>query len=205
MEKQQRSVADVTRLAILDAAKRLFLEKGFDSASINGIATEACVNKTLIFHHYQDKATLWQFVKASIIENCMKPPKYDTSCARRYFQSILDYRFTLYSRNPELARLVAWQQVSHDHELLIGNDYSSPNHWLKDIKALQKSGKIKKETDAKLIMLFIIYSSHAPFMQALIALNKKQIEAYKNIILKSCITQFATDGDNNDDQSALDQ
>jgi AcrR family transcriptional regulator len=191
MEKQNRSVADDTRLKILNAAKTVFLEKGFDGASINGIAMLAGVNKTLIFHHYQDKAALWKFVKESIIENSVKPPKYDTSSARVYFQSILDYRFDLYASNPELARLVAWQQVSNAHEVLIGNDFASPNHWLKDIKALQKSGKIRVDIDAKLIMLFIIYSSHAPFMQNMIVFNKKQQAVYKNIILESCVTQFA--------------
>jgi AcrR family transcriptional regulator len=190
MEKQQRINADQTRFAILKAARRLFLKKGFDGTSINGIATEARVNKTLIFHHYQDKATLWRKVKEHIIENTVKSPKYDTTSATRYFESILDYRFTVYASNPELARLIAWQQVSDDHELLIGTDYASPNHWLKDIKAMQKSGKLKKEIDAKLIMLFIIYSSHAPFMQDTIVLNKADLQIYKNIILKSCLMQF---------------
>lgn len=193
MKKQQRMVADETRLKILDAAKTLFLEKGYDGASINGIAELAKVNKTLIFHHYQDKAALWKKVKENIIEKCVTPPQYNTSSASAYFKSILDYRFDLYTNHPELVRLVAWQQVSHEHELLIGNDYASPNHWLKDMKALQKSGKLKKEIDAKLIMLFIIYSSHAPFMQNVISMNKNQREIYKNIILESCMVQFATD------------
>lgn len=191
MEKQQRNVADETRLKILDAAKTLFLEKGFDGASINSIAKLATVNKTLIFHHYQDKTALWKKVKENIIENSVTPPNYDTSSVRAYFQSVLDYRFDLYSNHPELARLVAWQQVSNEHELLIGNDFVSPNHWLKDIKALQKSGKLKKETDPKLIMLFIIYSSHAPFMQNTITFNQRKLSEYKNIILESCVTQFS--------------
>lgn len=193
METPQRAAADVTRLNILNAAKTLFLEKGYDGTSISGIATLAGVNKTLIFHHYQDKATLWRFVKENIIENSVKKPKYNTTSANAYFESVLNYRFDLYAKNPELARLVAWQQVSNDHESLVGNDYASPNHWLADIKMLQKSGKIRAEIDAKLIMLFIIYSSHAPFMQNVISFNKKQQETYKNIILESCITQFVSD------------
>src|SRR3990167_10986471 len=110
MEKQQRTVADETRLNILNAAKTLFLEKGYDGASINNIAKLAGVNKTLIFHHYQDKATLWRFVKESIIEDSATLPKYNTTSPRAYFSSILNYRFDLYANNPELARLVAWQQ-----------------------------------------------------------------------------------------------
>ena len=193
METPQRAVADATRLNILNAAKNFFLKKGYDGASINGIATLAGVNKTLIFHHYQDKATLWRFVKESIIENSVTKPKYNTTSPRAYFTSILNYRFDLYANNPELSRLVAWQQVSHEHDILIGNDYASPNHWLADIKALQKLGKLRKEIDAKHIMLFIIYSSYAPFMQNVISLNKKQQESYKNIILEACMTQFAAD------------
>ncbi|MCX7124173.1 MAG: TetR/AcrR family transcriptional regulator, partial [Gammaproteobacteria bacterium] len=77
METPQRAVADATRLNILNAAKTLFLENGYDGASINSIATLAGVNKALIFHHYNDKATLWRCVKESIIENSMKTPKYD--------------------------------------------------------------------------------------------------------------------------------
>ena len=193
METPQRAVADATRLNILNAAKTLFLEKGYDGASINSIATLAGVNKTLIFHHYQDKANLWRKVKESIVENSVKKPTYNTTSSRAYFTSVLNSRFDLYANNPGLVRLVAWQQVSNEHELLIGNDYVSPNHWLTDIKALQKLGKLRKEIDAKLIMLFIIYSSYAPFMQNVIPFNKKQQETYKNIILESCITQFSTD------------
>ena len=193
MNKQRRTVADDTRANILNAAKSLFLEKGYDSASISAIAELADVNKTLIFHHYVDKATLWRKVKENIIEDNVTRPQYDTSSSRAYFESVLDYRFNLYSTNHELARLVAWQQVSNEHDSLIGNDYASPNHWLKDIKILQKSGKIRADREAKLIMLFIVYSSHAPFMQNVISFNKKQKEAYKNIILESCVVQFSSD------------
>jgi len=192
MKKQQRSVAETTRSRIIIAAKSLFLEKGFDGTAISKIATLAGVNKTLIFHHFEDKANLWRKVKESIIENIAAPPKYDMTSAHTYFDSILNDRFELYASHPEFARLIAWQQVSHDHELLIGNDYASPNHWIKDIKALQKAGEIRKEIDAKLIMLFIIYSSYAPFMQETILLNKTQREKYKNIILDSCVNQFTT-------------
>lgn len=190
MEKKQRTIADETRIRIIEAAKTLFLEKGFDGVSINAIAQLAGVNKTLIFHHYQDKVTLWCMVKEAIIENNIDAPEYDLSSAKAYFSSVLAYRFALYENNPELAKLIAWQQVTPDHALLIGQHSASPNHWLKDIKTMQKNGKLKKEIEAKLIMLFIIYSSHAPFLQNTISLSKSQREEYKNIILKACLTQF---------------
>lgn len=191
MTKQQRTVADETRLKILEAAKLSFLEKGYDGTSINGIAKLAEVNKTLIFHHFDDKANLWRKVKETIIESVISKPAYDMTSARTYFESVLTYRFNLYTINPELARLIAWQQISDEHDALIGNDYASPTHWLKDIKSLQKQGQLKKDIDAKLIMLFVIYSSHAPFMQNIYPLTQKQKETYKNIIVESCLSQFS--------------
>lgn len=195
MDKVQRPVADETRDKILSAAKTLFLEKGFDGASMPKIAQLAGVNKTLIFHHFKDKGNLWRRVKAHIIENAAPAPQYDLSSAEAYFKSILDYRFKVYASNPDLARLICWQQISDEHEALIGNDNGSPNEWLVDIQQLQSRGLLRADIDAKLIMLFIIYSSHAPFVQNIIRLNQQQIKAYKNIIVESCMTQFVVSGD----------
>jgi len=198
MQKSQRPSADTTRNKIIASAKELFLEKGFDGVSINSIAKLAQVNKTLIFHHYQDKINLWQAVKAHIMSVEHHVPQYDTSSAKEYFESVLNYRFKLYATNPDLARLVIWQQVSDEHEALIGNHYCSPNNWLADIKLLQECGEIVQSIDPELIMLFLIYSSHAPFLQSIVLLTKKQIAQYKQIILQSCMTQFSASGENSE-------
>ncbi len=42
------------------------------------------------------------------------------------------------------------------------------------IKALQKKGKIIKSIDAKHMMLFIIFSSYAPFHQNIYAMDVKK-------------------------------
>jgi len=43
---------------ILEVAKRLFARRGFDGVSIRDVATEAGVNKALVFYYFQTKATL---------------------------------------------------------------------------------------------------------------------------------------------------
>lgn len=48
-----------TRDAILDAARDLFAERGFDGASIRGIATRAGVDPALIRHFFGDKDGLF--------------------------------------------------------------------------------------------------------------------------------------------------
>jgi AcrR family transcriptional regulator len=48
-----------TRTAILAAARRAFAEKGFDNATIRGIAREAGVDPALVHHYFGTKAELF--------------------------------------------------------------------------------------------------------------------------------------------------
>ena len=52
---------------ILDAAEKLFLEKGFESASIDQIAEMAPVSKPTIYAHFSGKKALFSAVVARII------------------------------------------------------------------------------------------------------------------------------------------
>ena len=47
------------QLQIIDAAKKVFLEKGFDIASMDMIAAEAGVSKRTVYSHYQSKDKLF--------------------------------------------------------------------------------------------------------------------------------------------------
>lgn len=187
---KKRPSANQTRRHILNAAKQLFLQRGFDGVTTQQIAKAAHVNSNLIFHHYQNKQTLWQSVKADIIEQNHPAPQYDRSHAAAYFASILEYRFSLYRNNPDLAKLVQWQQVTNDEAALVGNEAASPHHWIEDFKYFQQQGQIKANINPDLIMLFIIYSSHAPFMQQVIPMNAAQQRMYQEWVLQSCIQQF---------------
>jgi len=53
---------------ILDVAKRLFAEKGFDAVSINEIAQQAGVSKANVFHHFTSKEDLYLAVLKAACE-----------------------------------------------------------------------------------------------------------------------------------------
>lgn len=55
----RRSGSPDTRSEILDAAKRVFGEMGYDRATIRGIATEAGVDPSLIYHYFGTKDQLF--------------------------------------------------------------------------------------------------------------------------------------------------
>lgn len=192
MTRPTRPSADQTRTRILQAAKKQFLKRGFDATYIQHIAKTAKVNSNLIFHHFNNKETLWRKVKESILSEQTDLPQHDLTSARNFFQCVLNHRFEQYSKHPELVKLLQWQHLTESESALVGNDINNKNHWIHTARRFQKDGVIKKNIDLNQMLLFIIYSTHAPFMQRVIPLTEKQIEQYKQMIIDMCCHQFAT-------------
>jgi len=61
-------MANETYDNILQAAKSLFIRKGYTAASMREIAEEAGIGKATIYHHFQDKETIFKTLIASNIE-----------------------------------------------------------------------------------------------------------------------------------------
>jgi AcrR family transcriptional regulator len=51
-----------TQAKILNTARKLFAEKGFDRCTVDEIAGRAQVNKATIYYHFKDKASLYEKV-----------------------------------------------------------------------------------------------------------------------------------------------
>ncbi|MBB5912202.1 AcrR family transcriptional regulator [Nocardia transvalensis] len=47
--------AALTRNAIVEAARQLFVERGYDDTSVDDIATASNVSKGAVYHHFRDK------------------------------------------------------------------------------------------------------------------------------------------------------
>lgn len=55
-------MAKETKAKILEVAKKLFSEKGYDGCSVDSIADKAKVNKATIYYHFGAKASLYEKV-----------------------------------------------------------------------------------------------------------------------------------------------
>lgn len=53
---------EAKRQAVIDAAERIFLDQGYASASMDGIAAEAGVSKRTVYNHFASKQELFQAV-----------------------------------------------------------------------------------------------------------------------------------------------
>ena len=67
------------RDAILDAAKRLFPQHGFDGVSMEAIAAEAGVSKLTVYSHFGDKDTLFTATISAKCEEMLPPTLFQTS------------------------------------------------------------------------------------------------------------------------------
>ena len=56
-----------TRESVFHAAAALFSARGFDSVSVDDIASRAAVNKAMIYYHFADKLALYRAVVADML------------------------------------------------------------------------------------------------------------------------------------------
>jgi TetR/AcrR family transcriptional repressor of mexJK operon len=69
------------RAAILDAAKRMFTQLGFDGASMDQIAAEAGVSKLTVYSHFGDKEGLFAAAVKSHCDNSLPSSLFEPSPA----------------------------------------------------------------------------------------------------------------------------
>ena len=60
MVKRTKEEAEHTRNLLLDGARRVFLRKGVSRTTLADIATEVGVTRGAVYHHFVDKAALFQ-------------------------------------------------------------------------------------------------------------------------------------------------
>ena len=72
-QRKRKSQDESKHEAILAAAKRLFLNQGFSSTSMEAIAADARVTKQTVYAHYQSKDALFTHMVGSLCEQHSPP------------------------------------------------------------------------------------------------------------------------------------
>lgn len=83
------------RASILDAAFRLFLEKGYDGTSLNGILAEVPFSKGALYHHFSSKealleAVIERFFTASVTDPESPRPTTPSALTHRLVDDYVD-------------------------------------------------------------------------------------------------------------------
>lgn len=128
------------RLAILIAAKDLFLQLGYECSSMDAIAQEAGVSKITVYNHYQDKENL--FI-AAIEHHCdnllpsldfdLKP---DMAIETALYNISIRFQHIIYSKEGlELHRLMC-SMTQHNPQLVHNFFNAGPARVLKQMTRL---------------------------------------------------------------------
>ena len=92
------------KAAILDAAKKLFPQRGFDGVSMEAIAAEAGVSKLTVYNHFTDKETLFSAAVKQRCEELLPHEVFEVDVSSRPIGELLGY----YGRNSLILGVAAF-------------------------------------------------------------------------------------------------
>ncbi|MBP6985940.1 MAG: TetR/AcrR family transcriptional regulator [Alphaproteobacteria bacterium] len=170
-----------TALKILNCAESIFLEKGYEGASIQDIALKSKTSKSLIYHHFSNKEHLWESVK-HMIQSDENAPHLDSESLKAFLSSYVSQHFKAYQHNPASIRLIAWQRVNEKCAKQ-ANHSDLTTHIIK----LQEKGEIRETLDPKMINFFIQTNTTALFSENPDFIQKKTKPAQQNKYMEMLI------------------
>lgn len=173
---------------ILQAAKKHFLEKGYDGTSINDVANDAKINKSLIYHHFGSKQDLWKAVKSQILEQTpdldIKQANFRRQTLKEFLEAFVTFRFKVYASQPELSRLMTWQRLEVNSRALSGVGKKSLLNLEDEIVLLQQAGEIRADLNPEMVNYLITSCAANGFMDNITFLHSsKGREQYLKLLI----------------------
>ena len=180
--------AEATRGAILEAAEKIFLKKGFAEASTSEIAREAGVTKSLIHHHFGSKEALWEDVKmhrfSIYAEQQMEMLRGSEPTAELLRESMKMY-FRFLRANPQLVRLLAWMCVEENDETRDDLDTELTKNGIEKIRQAQERGEIRSDLNPGFVLFTFIGIAQHWYQDKCWMLNKIGLSAQSETIDES--------------------
>ncbi len=109
--------AEQSRQALLRAAQKLFVERGFDRTRVDDVARAACINKRMIYAYFGSKAGLYQEVLrtnlAAAVEQAGDIGSAAADPAARV-EATLRWYFRYLATNPDFVHLLGRQTLDQD-------------------------------------------------------------------------------------------
>jgi TetR/AcrR family transcriptional regulator len=155
--KIQQRHPEAAKTAILDAAERLFAEKGFAATSMRDLAEASGVSKALMHHHFGSKEDLYLAVKRRIVQRCLEVHQPHLAEGVEPAQQLVEgirTLFRFYGDNPTVLRIWAWSQLEGDVDVWPWEEVHV-HSMLERVEDLKRSGVLRGDLDPALMLVVI--------------------------------------------------
>jgi AcrR family transcriptional regulator len=118
--KVRQRDADATRTALLNAARELFADRGFEGTRTQSIADRAGVNKAMISYYFKGKKGLYQTLLIEDLQATQNQLAAADSPDKPPVERLSKFLMTLsvaLTHNPGMVRILVREQMSGSHNL----------------------------------------------------------------------------------------
>src|SRR5262245_8402084 len=149
--------AEQTRAAVIDAAERLFADRGFAATSMRDISAASGVSHPLIHHHFGSKEDLYAAVKRRIVEGYARRFPAAARAKNRPLSIRAELRrlMTYLSENPLMFRLCSWTRLEGDVQVWPGEP-DLLDSLRSRVQAAQRRGRIRTDLDSATLSLMML-------------------------------------------------
>lgn len=181
-----------TEKLILEAANKVFLEKGFDGARMHEIAEEAKINKALLHYYYRSKEKLFEAVFVNAFYNFVPKIQSIIKADMPFFKKIelfVGQYIEMLEKHPHVPMFVLHELSRNpDHllELMKVNNLEIASFMSQIKKEVKKGNIIDVEPSTlitRIISLTVFPFISRPILQYVFFNN--DIKAYQKLIEKS--------------------
>lgn len=145
-----------TRATVIDAAERLFAERGFAATSMRDISAASGISHPLIHHHFGSKEDLYSAVKRRVVEGYARRFPIAARATNRPLSVRAEMRriLTYLSENELVFRLCAWTRLEGDIQVWPGEP-DLLDTLRSRIEASQRRHLIRTDLDAATLSVMI--------------------------------------------------
>jgi len=157
MESRRPRDKDKTLQDVLNAARRLFSERGLHGTSIRDIEESSGVSKGLILHHFGTKENLYAAVQDLLTQEyiaMLAKQRQESGNLQDTMAATIRSSFTHIKNSNEYRRLALWSYLEgQERNLELEQRFTSA--LVESMRDGQKSGLVRQDIDAFLIPFII--------------------------------------------------
>lgn len=151
--------AEATRTAILEAAERIFVEKGPAKTSMSEIAKAAGVTKSLIHHHFGSKEGLWMAVKGyrfQLYADRQRPQLEQPGSSAALLRESMEAYFHFLRDHPDFVRFMSWMHLERETPESFDQGDSLFRLGVEKIREAQQNGQLRDDLQPFFILIAMV-------------------------------------------------